>query len=312
MDNGIHDVIIIGGGPGGYTAALYAARAGFDTLVVERYSAGGQMALTEQIDNYPGFDEGIEGFTLGERMQRGAERFGAVTLTAEVRAVRLGGEVKELDTGEGTLRARAVVICTGTSPKWLGLPGERELVGRGVHTCATCDGWAYRGKTVAVIGGGNSAAGDALTLARVARQVILVHRRDTLRATRVYSRPLEEAGNVAFRWNCVVSELRRDGEGRFAGLTLRDVRTGEEHALDCDGAFVSIGRTPATALFRDELALDAQGYLIADESTRTNVPGVFAVGDVRTKVLRQVVTAVADGAMAAFGVEEHLLGRGIG
>ena len=212
--------------------------------------------------------------------------------------------------GDASFEARAVILATGAKHRLLHVPGEERFIGDGISFCAVCDGAFYAGKTVAVIGGGNSAAGDALTLSRVARRVILVHRRDTLRATRVYSRPLEEAGNVEFRWNSVVSELRRDGDGRFAGLTLRDVRTGDERPLDCDGAFVSIGRTPATALFRDELALDAQGYLVADESTRTNVPGVFAVGDVRTKVLRQVVTAVADGAMAAYGVEEHLLGRG--
>ena len=300
----IYDMVIVGGGPAGYTAALYAARSGLSTVVLEKLSAGGQMALTEQIDNYPGFAEGIDGFTLGERMQQGAERFGAVTELAEVCRVELSGAVKVLDTGDEVFRGRTVVIATGAVPRTLGVPGEEELVGRGVHYCAACDGAFYRDKTVAVVGGGNSAAADALTLSRIAGKVYLIHRRDSLRATKVYHEMLMSAPNVEFCWNSTVSALQH-GE-RLTGLRLREVQTGAERDIACDGVFVSVGRVPATELFREELTLDESGYIVADESTRTRLPGVFAVGDVRTKALRQVVTAVADGAVAVHYAEAYL------
>ena len=303
----IYDMVIVGGGPAGYTAALYAARSGLSTVVLEKLSAGGQMALTEQIDNYPGFAEGIDGFTLGERMQQGAERFGAVTELAEVCRAELSGAVKVLDTGDEVFRGRTVVIATGAVPRTLGIPGEEELVGRGVHYCAACDGAFYRDKTVAVVGGGNSAAADALTLSRIARKVYLIHRRDSLRATKVYHEMLMSAPNVEFCWNSTVSALQH-GE-RLTGLRLREVQTGAERDIACDGVFVSVGRVPATELFREELTLDESGYIVADESTRTRLPGVFAVGDVRTKALRQVVTAVADGAVAVHYAEAYLAER---
>ena len=300
----IYDMVVVGGGPGGYAAALYAARAGLDTVVLEKLSAGGQMALTEQIDNYPGFEGGIDGFTLGEKMQQSAERFGAVTELAEVYKASLSGKIKTLETSEGVFQGRTVVIATGASPRPLGVPGEETLVGKGVHYCAACDGAPYRGKTVAVVGGGNSAAADALTLSRIAKKVYLIHRRDSLRAMKVYHEPLMNAPNVEFCWNSTVSALLHDS--RLTGLRLKDVNTGAEHDLACDGVFISVGRAPATELFQSELALDKAGYIIADESTRTNLPGVFAVGDVRTKALRQVVTAVADGAVAVHYAEEYL------
>ena len=295
----VYDMIIIG--PAGYTAALYAARSGLSTLVLEKLSAGGQMALTEQIDNYPGFESGIDGFTLGEKMQQSAERFGTVTELAEV---SLSGRIKTLDTSEGVFQSRTVVIATGASPRPLGIPGEDTLTGKGVHYCAACDGAPYRGKTVAVVGGGNSAAADALTLSRIAQKVYLIHRRDSLRATKVYHEPLMAAPNVEFCWNSTVSALLH--ESRLTGLRLKDVNTGAERDLACDGVFISVGRAPATELFRRELALDKSGYIIADESTRTSLPGVFAAGDVRTKALRQVVTAVSDGAVAVHYAEEYL------
>ena len=300
----IYDMIVIGGGPAGYTAALYAARSGLSVVVLEKLSAGGQMALTEQIDNYPGFEGGIDGFTLGEKMQQSAERFGAVTELAEVYKASLSGRIKTLDTSEGVFQSRTVVIATGASPRSLGVPGEESLTGKGVHYCAACDGAPYRGKTVAVVGGGNSAAADALALSRIAKKVYLIHRRDSLRATKVYHEPLMNAPNVEFCWNSTVSALL-SGD-RLTGVRLRDTVTGEESVVDCDGVFVSVGRQPATALAVGQLALDGGGYIVAGETTETSIPGVYAVGDVRTKPLRQVVTAVADGAVAVHMAEKYI------
>lgn len=302
----VYDMIVVGGGPGGYTAALYAARSGLDTLVLEKLSAGGQMALTEAIDNYPGFEEGIDGFTLAEKMQRQAERFGAKSEYAEVERVDLAASPKVLETSAGVFYGRTVVLATGAGPRELGLANEAALTGRGVAYCAACDGMRYRGRTVVVVGGGNSAAGDALALSRVAKMVILVHRRDSLRATKVYHEPLMRAENIEFRWNSAVTELL--GGDRLTGVRLRDLRTGEETQLDCDGVFISVGRKPATELVQGQLELDRGGYIVADETTKTSLPGVYAVGDVRTKPLRQVVTAVADGAMAVHMAEEYLAG----
>lgn len=302
----VHDLVIIGGGPGGYTAALYAARAGLDTVVLEKLSAGGQMALTSQIDNYPGFDQGVDGFELGEKMQLGAERFGAETELADVYGVDLQAQPKKISTSEGDYFARAVVVATGASPRKLGLPEEESLIGRGVNYCAHCDGPFYKDKTVVVVGGGNTAVADAIYLSRIAKKVILVHRRDTLRATKIYNKILQELPNVEIRWNTVVLKLLQNG--RLTGIILKDVHTGEEKQLDCDGVFVSVGRVPATELFRGQLQLDDAGYIVAGEDTRTNIPGVYAAGDVRTKTLRQIVTAVADGAVAAHEAERYLSG----
>ena len=302
----VYDMIVVGGGPAGYTAALYAARAGLTTLVLEKLSAGGQMALTEQIDNYPGFEEGIDGFTLAEQMQRQAEKFGARTEYAEVEKLDLNASPKVLDTSEGTFLAKTVAFAAGANPRELGIPEEASLVGRGVAYCAACDGMRYKGKTVVVVGGGNSAAADALILSRIAQKVILVHRRDALRATKVYHEPLMKTQNLEFRWNSTVSALLHEEE--VTGVRLKDTVTGAEMELPCDAVFVSIGRKPATELVKDQLELDRSGYIVADESTRTSIPGVFAVGDVRTKPLRQVVTAVADGAVAVHMAEEYLAG----
>ena len=304
----IYDMVIIGGGPGGYTAALYAARAGMSVIVLEKLSACGQMALTHQIDNYPGFVEGIDGFSLAENMQQQAERFGAETELAEVFSLNLQADPKVIETSEGVFYGKTVVYAAGAGPRELGIPEEQEMIGRGVNYCAACDGMFYRGKTVVIVGGGNTAAADALLLSRVAKKVILVHRRDTLRATKIYHKPLMEAENVEFRWNSAVVQLRH-GE-KLNAVVIQNLQTGEETVVECDGLFVSIGRKPATELVKDQLALDGSGYVLADESTRTSVPGVFAVGDVRTKVLRQIITAAADGAMAVHSAEEYLSEKG--
>lgn len=298
------DVIVIGGGPAGYAAALYTVRSGFSTLVIERMAAGGQMNETVQIDNYPGFDDGIDGFSLGMKMQNGALRFGAQTKYAEVKSVELRGNVKTIETDDGTYTAKAVVIATGAGHKHLGIEHETDLVGRGVGYCASCDGMFYRGKTVAVVGGGNSAAADALVLSRIAKKVYLIHRRDSLRATKVYHEPLEKAENVEFVWNSAVSELVYDE--KLTGIVVKNVESGGESILEVDGLFISIGRDPATQLFRGQLELDERGYIVAGESTETNIPGVYAVGDVRTKAVRQIVTAASDGAVAAHFAEEYL------
>ena len=300
----IFDLVIIGGGPAGYTAALYASRAGFDSVLIEKLSAGGQMALTGEIDNYPGFEDGVDGITLGFKMQRGAERFGAVTEYAEVLSVDFSEKIKKIETTSGAFLAKSVIISTGANPRELGLGNEAELVGRGVHYCAHCDGRFYKNKTVIVVGGGNSAAADALYLSRLAEKVILVHRRDKLRATKIYHEPLLKMKNIEFLWNSSVSELLSDG--RINGVKIKNLETGKEQAMSCDGVFVSIGRKPATEFLNGALELDEGGYIIADESTKTSVEGVFAVGDVRTKALRQIVTAVADGAVAVHYVEEYL------
>lgn len=300
----IYDMIIVGGGPGGYTAALYGARAGLTVRVIEKLSAGGQMALSPMIDNYPGFEEGIDGFSLGEKMLAGAQRFGAESLLAEVTELQLKSPVKTVRTTEGDYQAKAVIISTGADPKNLGLPGEQNLVGRGISHCAACDGMFYRGKTVVVVGGGNTAAADALQLSRICEKVIVVHRRDTLRATKVYHQPLLNAPNVEFLWNSTVTELLQNG--RLTGVKVKNLISGEEQSIPADGLFVSIGRQPNSWLVKGQLELDEAGYIVADESTATSLPGVFAVGDVRTKNVRQIVTAAADGAIAAHYAEEYL------
>ena len=300
----VYDMIIVGGGPGGYTSALYAARAGFNVLVLEKFSAGGQMALTHQIDNYPGFEDGIDGFSLADKMKKQAERFGARSENAEVIKVNLTVNPKEIETAKGTFLSKTVVLAAGANPRELGVDKETELIGRGVAYCASCDGMFYRGKTVVVVGGGNTAAADAILLSRIAKKVILVHRRDTLKATRIYHEPLMNAENVEFKWDSTVTELLY--EDKITGVKIKNVKTGEESIIDCDGVFVSVGRKPATDFLGSQLDLDENGYIIADETTKTSIPGVYAVGDIRTKQLRQIVTAVSDGAMAVHSAEEYL------
>ena len=303
----IYDMIIIGGGPAGYTTALYGARAGLSTLIMEKMAVGGQMALTDKIDNYPGFEDGIEGFSLGEKMKNEAERSGARTVFATVLSADLKSDPKVIKTSDDIFYGRTVVIATGAEPKELGVAMEKELVGRGVSYCATCDGMFFKGKTVVVVGGGNTAAADILLLSRVASKVFVVHRRDTLRASKIYHETLMKAENVEFCWDSQVTGILSDD--KVTGVRIKNINTGDERKLSCDGIFVAIGRKPASELAAGQLDLDERGYVITDESTKTNIPGVFAAGDVRTKVLRQVITAASDGAMAAHYTEEYLAGR---
>ena len=301
----VYDIIVVGGGPGGYTAALYAARAGLDTIVVEKLSAGGQMALTHQIDNYPGFEDGIDGYTLAEKMRKQAERFGASTLYAEVVRAKLEGQPKAVETSQGTIYGRTLILATGASPRELGVPGEEELTGRGVAYCAACDGMFYKDKTVVVAGGGNSAVADALILSRIAKKVILVHRRDTLRATKIYHDLLQETPNIEFCWNSVATSLLEE-DGRLSGIQLADVKTKAQSQINASAVFIAVGMAPNSEAFSSVLPLSPEGYVLTEGTAKTPVPGIFAAGDVRTTPLRQVVTAVADGALAAQAAAEYL------
>ena len=301
----IYDVIILGGGPAGYTAALYSARAGLSTLIIEKMTIGGQMTETGDIDNYPGFAEGIDGITLGMQMQAGAERFGAETVYDEVIGVSLGEEIKKIETAfSGEFSAKTVIIATGAGPRKMGLDGEENFAGQGIHYCAHCDGRFYKDKTVVVIGGGNTAVGDALYLSNLAKKVYLVHRRDSFRASKVLVDALDKVENLELVLNSKPSELMKNGG--LAGLVTENVVTGEQHEIAADGIFVSIGRVPATGIFEGQISLDNSGYIVAGESTETSVKGVFAAGDVRVKALRQVITAASDGAMAAHFAGEYL------
>ena len=304
MKNKIYDTLIIGGGPAGYTAALYAARAGLDTLLIEKFSAGGQMTQTQLIENYPGFSDGVDGFTLGDAMKTGAERFGALTENTEVLSADLLATPKKITADNGDYFAKTVIIATGAEHKHLGIEHEDELIGRGVGYCAACDGMMYRRKTVAVVGGGDSAVSDALLLSRICAKVYVIHRRDTLRASKVYHEPLMKADNVEMVWNSKVEELLFDK--KLTGVRVSNTQNGETREIALDGLFISIGRSPESKLFADQLELDANGYIIADETTKTNIEGVFAAGDVRTKALRQIVTAASDGATAAYFAEEYM------
>ena len=302
--NIMYDTIVIGGGPAGYTAALYAARAGLQTLVIERMSVGGQMALTSDIDNYPGFENGVDGFELGQKMQKGAVRFGAETVYAEVTGVDFSEKIKKVCTSDTVYSAKTIIVATGADPRKLGIEKEDHFMGRGVHYCAHCDGSFYRNKTVVVVGGGNTAASDILHLSRLAEKVFVVHRRDKLKADNVYQKALKNARNVEYIMNSTISELI--GENKLQAVAIKNNIDDQIRMIDCDAVFVSIGRKPATAMFDNILKKDENGYILADESTRTNIEGVYAVGDVRTKVMRQVVTAVGDGAVAVHYAEEYI------
>lgn len=300
----VYDMIIIGGGPAGYTAALYAARAGLDAVLIEKAGAGGQMALTDVIDNYPGFDEGIDGFTLGMKMKNGAERFGVKTILEQVNSVDFKNDVKAVNTAGKTYFAKTVVVSTGADPNELGVKNEREYIGKGIHYCAHCDGRFYKDKTVMVVGGGNTAVADALFLARFAKKVYIVHRRDTFRAEKILVAPLLHAENVEVLWNSVPVEFT--AEERISGALIKNTVTNQEIKVPVDGVFVSIGRKPVTYFLEESVSLDDKGYIIADETCRSSVDGVYAVGDVRTKPLRQIVTAAADGAVAVHFAVEYL------
>lgn len=292
------DVAVIGAGPAGLTAGLYAARAGLSAAVFERLSPGGQLAQTERIENYPGFAEGAGGFDLAWSMKEQAERFGVRIINEEVSSLDLASPVKRLRTPYGEYGARSIIVATGARPRKLGVPGEAELIGHGVSYCATCDGSFFRGKTVMVVGGGNTAAADAIYLSRLAERVILVHRRDKLRATRVYHDQLTKLENVSFMWNAEVRALHGE-DGKLVSAQVEHLGDGILETVPVDGVFMAVGTQPNTEFLTGALPLDAGGYIAASETGETSIPGVFAAGDVRAKALRQVVTAVSDGAVCA-------------
>ena len=304
MENNCFDVIIIGGGPAGYTAALYAARANLTAMVIEKFAPGGQMATTEIVENYPGFVEGINGFELGMQMKKGAERFGVKTKLAEVKSVELDKNPKLIHTSKDTFQAKTIILALGAYPRELGLPNERNLRGRGVSYCATCDGMFYKDKTVVIVGGGNTAVADAIFLAKICKKVYLVHRRDELRASKTYMESLEKTENIEFIWSSEVVEILADEF--VTGVKVKSRNDDSVRMVACDGIFVAIGNVPNTELINGQVELDEAGYVPADETTRTNIPGVFAVGDMRNKPLRQIVTAVADGAVASKYAEEYI------
>lgn len=300
----VYDVIIIGSGPAGLSAAIYAARSELKTVLFTGSSIGGQAALTDEIENYPGFPEGITGAELTQRMQEQAKRFGAEIRMDEVTAVDLEEHPFTVTTYTGDHKCRALIIATGVSPRKLGVPGEEEFIGRGVSFCATCDGFFYKGRKVAVIGGGDSAVTEALYLTRFAEKVYIVHRRDRLRATSILQTRAKQNERIEFVWNSVVTEVV--GKDSVEGLKLRNVKTGEESFLKVDGVFIYIGQVPNTRLFKGQLELDEQGYIVTDRAMHTSVPGVFAAGDVQERVLAQVVTAAATGAIAAMEAEKFI------
>ncbi|WP_411278357.1 thioredoxin-disulfide reductase [Falsiroseomonas sp.] len=304
-------LLIIGAGPAGYTAAIYAARAGLAPLVVAGLQPGGQLTITTDVENYPGFAQPIQGPWLMEQMQAQAEHVGAGVVQDVITGVDLARRPFRAQGDSGTTyEAEALVIATGAQARWLGIPGERELSGFGVSACATCDGFFYRGKDVAVLGGGNSATEEALYLANLARQVTLVHRRDSLRSEKILQQRLFAKTNVKVVWDSVAEAVLADTSGRVPvarALALRNVKTGERAELPVHGVFVAIGHDPATALFRGQVEMDAEGYILtAPGTTRTSVPGVFAAGDVQDRIYRQAVTAAGTGCMAALEAEKFL------
>ena len=303
-------VIIIGSGPAGLTAALYAARANLKPLVIEGIEAGGQLMMTTHVENFPGFTDGILGPDLMAAMRAQAERFGAEMTRGNVTDVNLSGPPFSVTIEAGTETTRSLIIATGASARLLGLPSERKLMGRGVSTCATCDGFFFRGKPIAVVGGGDSALEEATFLTRFASHVTVIHRRDSLRACKVMQDRAFSMDKISFEWNTEVLEVQDSGTGGVTGVALRNTQTGVEKVLPIDGLFVAIGHTPNTALFKGQLAADENGYLITTHGARTSIKGVFACGDVQDHYYRQAITAAGSGCMAAIDAERWLEATG--
>ena len=304
----VRNVIVIGSGPAGLTAALYTARANLKPLVIEGLEAGGQLMLTTLVENFPGFRQGIMGPELMGEMRAQAEHFGAEIIRGHVTAVDLMSRPYTIKTADAGYQTRTLIVATGASARLLGLPSERTLLGHGVSTCATCDGFFFRGKPIAVVGGGDSALEEALFLTRFATHVTIVHRRDTLRASKIMQDKALANEKISFEWNTDVHEIKDTGAGVVTSMVVRNNKTGAVKEIPVDGVFVAIGHTPNTALFKGQLDTDVNGYIVTQSGTRTSVPGVFACGDVQDHVYRQAITAAGSGCMAAIDAEKYLEG----
>lgn len=308
MQQETRSVVIIGSGPAGYTAALYTGRAGLNPLVYEGDQPGGQLTTTTTVENYPGFPEGVAGPELMDRMREQAARFGAEIRSETVTRVDLGQRPFLVQAGDETVRAASIILAMGASAQHLGLESEKKLTGHGVSTCATCDGFFFRGKRVVVVGGGDSALEDALYLAKLAASVQLVHRRDQLRASRIMQERVAREPKISILWNSVVEDILDVGQGKVTGVRLRDVKTGQVQTVECDGVFVAIGHAPNSQLVAGQIDLDEHGYIRTQRGSATSVPGVFAAGDIQDPYYRQAVTAAASGCQAAMDVERYLQG----
>lgn len=305
----MYDVVVLGSGPAGLTAAIYAGRSDLKTLVIEGLAAGGQLTITTAVENFPGFPEGVQGPELMDRMKKQAQRFGAEFRSGDAEAVELGRSPFTLTVGGEKLETKTIIVATGSSSRWLGLESEAELRGRGVSACATCDGFFFTGKRVAVVGGGDAAIEEVSFLTRFASEVIVIHRRDELRASKAMQKKVLENEKVSFEWNSVVEDILDTSQKKVTALVLKDVKTGEKKELPVDGVFIAIGHDPATAIFKGKLDLDEKGYIITHNNTLTSVPGVFAAGDVQDPRYRQAVSAAGSGCMAAIDALKYIAGE---
>jgi len=302
-----YEVIIIGGGPAGLTAGLYTSRSRFNTLLIEIGLLGGQMTTTEVIENYPGFPQGINGDELSRLMEEQAKRFGLEVVSQEVVEVKLEGERKLVKTNESTYLCEALIICTGTEYRKLGIPGEKEFTGKGVSYCATCDGAFFKDSQIVVVGGGDSALTEALFLTKFAKELTIIHRRDALRGTKIYQERVLSNPKIKMLWNSVVQKIK--GDSIVRSIVIKNVKTGEINEFNTEGVFLFVGVSPRTQFLKNLITSDEAGYIVTDENCETSIKGIFAAGDCRKKLLRQIATAVGDGAIAAFATEKYLEDR---
>jgi len=305
----MYDVAILGSGPAGLTAAIYSCRAELKTLIIEGMSAGGQLMITTTVDNFPGFPEGVQGPELMDRMKKQAQRFGAEFKGGDATVIDLSSEPFKVTVGSETIETRTIIIATGSSSRWLGLSSEKELRGRGVSACATCDGFFFTGKEVAVIGGGDAAIEEATFLTRFAKKVTIIHRRDELRASKAMQKRAFDNDKIEFQWNSIVEDILDASQNKVTAVVLKDVKSGKKKELPVDGVFIAIGHDPATGILKGQLELDEKGYIVTRKYTLTSVPGVFAAGDVQDPRYRQAISAAGSGCMAAIDALKYVQGE---